>query len=60
MLSINQKMMLMFCFTGILCLGVGCEQEGPAERAGEKTDEAMEKAGENIQEAGDKIQDTAN
>jgi hypothetical protein len=34
-----------------------CEREGPAERAGEKMDEAAEKAGEKIENAGDKVED---
>jgi vacuolar-type H+-ATPase subunit H len=49
----------------------GCpEQEGPAERTGEKIDEAVEdagekmeeageEAGEKMEEAGDKIEDSA-
>lgn len=35
----------------------GCEQEGPAERAGKKIDHAVEKAGEKIEETGEKLQD---
>ena len=38
---------------------IGCEQEGPAERAGAKVDEAMEKAGEKLEEAGDAIEEKA-
>lgn len=34
----------------------GCEQEGPAERAGEKIDEAVEQAGDTIEQAADKIE----
>lgn len=54
-------------FTGSLVL-VGCETKGPAERAGEKIDEAadaavdavdprgpMEKAGDKLDEAGEKV-----
>lgn len=51
-----------------IALAPGCEQEGPAERAGEKIDEAVEKgqnqiekgaesAGEKIEEAGDAIRE---
>jgi hypothetical protein len=36
---------------------VGCEQEGPAERAGEKVDHAVERAGDKIEQAGDKAED---
>jgi len=56
-------------FSMALCAGImaialgGCEQEGPAERAGEKVDEAleggtkgpMEKAGEEMDKAGEKV-----
>lgn len=38
----------------------GCDMnEGPAEEAGKKVDEATEQAGEKIEEAGEKIQDAA-
>lgn len=36
---------------------VGCEQEGPAERAGENIDRAAERAGDKIEQAGDKAAD---
>ncbi|KAA3626413.1 MAG: hypothetical protein DWQ09_17190 [Proteobacteria bacterium] len=35
----------------------GCEQQGPAEAAGEKIDNVVEKAGEKIEKAGDSIRD---
>ena len=35
----------------------GCDEEGPAERAGKKVDNAAEKAGDAIDDAGDKIED---
>jgi predicted small lipoprotein YifL len=35
----------------------GCEQKGPAERAGEKVDNAIEKVGEKVEATGDQIQD---
>ena len=34
-----------------------CEQQGPAETAGEKLDNAVEKAGEQMEKAGDSIRD---
>ena len=41
----------------------GCEQQGPAEEAGEEIDEAVEDAGEEIdeaaEEAGDAVEDAA-
>ena len=36
-----------------------CEREGPAERVGEKIDEAVEDAGDEIEEAGEKVEDAA-
>lgn len=36
-----------------------CEKKGPAEKAGEKIDNAADKAGQQIEKAGEKIQDTA-
>lgn len=35
----------------------GCEREGPAERAGEKVDDAVEDAGDAAEDAGDKVED---
>ena len=60
MLSMSQKLMVAIFITGSLFFIMGCDQEGPAERAGEKVDESVQQAGENIQDAGDKIQDAAN
>lgn len=36
---------------------VGCQKEGPAERAGKSVDKAVEKVGNKIENAGDKVQD---
>jgi|ERR1700674_515008 hypothetical protein len=38
---------------------VGCQKEGPGERAGKQVDKAVENAGKQIEKAGDKIQDAA-
>lgn len=50
-------------FAGVLILlvatFVACEQEGPAEKAGEKIDEAAEEAAEKVEEAGDALEETA-
>jgi hyperosmotically inducible protein len=37
-----------------LALFVGCEQQGPAQKAGEKVDKAVEDAGKAIEKAGEK------
>ncbi|HMO27300.1 MAG TPA: hypothetical protein PKB10_13635 [Tepidisphaeraceae bacterium] len=38
---------------------VGCDDDGPAERTGERVDNAMERAGEKVEEAGEKVQEGA-
>lgn len=38
---------------------LGCQKEGPAEKAGKEIDKAISSAGDQIQAAGDKIQSTA-
>lgn len=38
---------------------VGCEKEGPVEKAGKSVDNAVDKTGQQIEKAGDKIQDAA-
>jgi len=43
----------------ILCFGISCKQEGPAEQAGKKVDEAVEKAKEKGQEAVEKVEEAA-
>lgn len=41
----------------IFLLNLGaCEREGPAERAGEKVDEATKQAGESLEQAGEKVE----
>jgi len=37
-----------------LALIVGCERQGPAQKAGEKVDKAVEGAGKTIEKAGEK------
>lgn len=41
----------------LLFAGVGCEQEGDAERAGERIDEAMEDTGDAMKDAAEKAGD---
>jgi len=51
------KKLSIFIALIILSAGIAaCEKEGPAEKAGEKVDEAIEQAGDKIEEAGDKIE----
>lgn len=42
---------------GMALSNVGCEEEGPAERAGKKIDSAVDKAGDAVEDAGDKVED---
>lgn len=35
---------------------VACEEEGPAEEAGEALDQAVEEAGDKLEEAGDELE----
>jgi uncharacterized protein YjbJ (UPF0337 family) len=52
------KRLIMFLSLIILAAGIaGCEKEGPAEKAGEKIDEAIEQAGDKLEKAGDKIEE---
>jgi hypothetical protein len=47
-------------FLAVSTLGLAaCEQEGPAERAGEAVDDAAENAGEALERAGEKVEDEA-
>tara|TARA_R110002073_G_scaffold67043_4_gene167141 strand:- start:4270 stop:4479 length:210 start_codon:yes stop_codon:yes gene_type:complete len=47
---------LILAFGGGLTL-TGCEQQGPAEEAGENVDDAMEAAGDSMEDAADDIED---
>ncbi|GGY08389.1 hypothetical protein GCM10007160_39780 [Litchfieldella qijiaojingensis] len=38
---------------------VACDNEGPAEEAGENIDEAMEDAGESMEDLGEDVQESA-
>lgn len=52
---IFKKMIALISILAFLGIGaIGCEQKGPAEKAGEKVDEAVEKADEKMDEAGEK------
>ncbi len=45
---------------GVLTLSlvaVGCDREGPAEKAGEKLDRGVEKTGDSLERAGDRTRD---
>lgn len=56
-MSIARTILAVLMIGAYLTAFTGCEREGPAERAGEKIDEAGEKAGEALEEAGEKARD---
>jgi ElaB/YqjD/DUF883 family membrane-anchored ribosome-binding protein len=45
-------------FMSLLMLA-GCEQEGPAERAGERLDDALSNAQDRLEDARDEVEETA-
>jgi len=53
------RLQIMVALGLALSMLVGCEQKGPAEKAGEKVDKAVDQAGKTMEKAGDKIQDAA-
>lgn len=53
----SKKSILVLFLTTVFLNLAACEHEGPAERAGEKIDNAVENAGDAIEEAGDDIRD---
>lgn len=55
----NKLLHILFALLLALSVGVlaGCEDQGPAEEAGENIDEAMEEAGEEMEEAADEAED---
>lgn len=48
---------LICCVLGLSLAFQACEQEGPAEKTGEKVDNMMEDAQESLEEAGEKVGD---
>jgi hyperosmotically inducible protein len=57
------KMIINHFFTIVICTLVlvltGCQQDGPAEKAGEKVDQTLEDAGKKIGKVGDVMTDKA-
>lgn len=57
---INNKWFNILCALMLaLSVGVlaGCEQQGPAEEAGEDIDEAVEEAGDEMEDAAEEVED---
>ena len=55
----RSKLLHVLLIVLLMAAFVACEQEGPAEQAGEQIDEAVEEAGDQMEEAGDVIEDKA-
>ena len=53
-----QRIIILMCAGLLLVSFTACEQQGPAERAGEKVDEATEETGEQVNEAGEEVEET--
>ena len=54
------KVTIAALFAGLPLMGlVGCENEGPFERAGEDADEVFDDAEDNMDDLGDDIEDAA-
>ena len=50
-------MIVPLCCAASLMLFISCENEGPAEKAGEKIDEAVEETKQNLEDAGDSMEE---
>jgi len=54
------KRFLLTLLAGLATIAlVGCGQEKPAERAGEKAEQSVERSGEKIEQPGDKVKEDA-
>ena len=57
--TIGKSLGAVLAMSALLVALSGCEQKGPAEKAGEKMDNATEQAGEQMEKAGEAVQDAA-
>lgn len=58
-MKLNKPLSMIIIMSAFIAMLVGCQKEGPAEKAGKSVDDAVDKAGQQIEKAGDKIQDAA-
>jgi hypothetical protein len=57
-MGLSAKAAVISALVGALGMGmIGCEREGPVERAGKQIDDAIERGGEKLEEAGRKVQE---
>lgn len=54
----NAVMAMLLAFGSVTVLSA-CDQDGPAEEAGENIDNAMERTGEQMEETGERIEEKA-
>lgn len=59
MLERKNKLITMMIMGTLVFALTGCEKKGPAEKAGEKIDNAVSDAGKQIQSAGDRVERAA-
>jgi len=55
MISHKKSFGIALIIAALLALLSGCEQKGPAEKAGEKLDQTTQKAADKIEESGENI-----
>ncbi|HKI81260.1 MAG TPA: hypothetical protein VKA04_06400 [Pseudodesulfovibrio sp.] len=56
-MAIFKKFIYVALLLGFVTVGLGCQSEGPAEKAGKQIDQTIEKAGDALEDAGDKVED---
>jgi len=56
-MTLIREVLLLVCSLMLVFSLSSCEKKGPAEKAGEKVDNAIEKAGDKVEKAGDKIKE---
>ena len=58
-MKLSQRVMVVVFSLGVLLTFAGCEQQGPAEKAGQQMDEAGKAVGEKVEKAGEYLDDAA-
>lgn len=58
-MSILKKILIAVLFGCLSLTVVSCDQQGPAEKMGEKIDKGVEKTGKAIEEAGEAVKEAA-
>ncbi|WP_169738233.1 hypothetical protein [Maridesulfovibrio frigidus] len=56
-MKVMKKLVLVLCLVAFMSVAVGCENEGSAEKAGKKIDQAMEDAGDSMKDMADKLKE---